>query len=271
MIPSPFPLPQPLATLRAEPGWRRVDVLSDLHLSPDLPATLERFRQHLAATPADAVFLLGDIFEAWTGDDARWQAGSFEQHCMTLLREASRRCALYFMHGNRDFMLGWAMADDSGLRLLDDPVRFDAFGQRWLLSHGDLLCVEDVGYQRARRIVRRAGVKASLLMLPLSARRALARHLRAKSRAHQRDPAHWADVDDRASRDWLRAADASVLIHGHTHRPADHDLGGGLRRVVLSDWDFDHAQRGDVLVLDASGVRRDAPMRTEVTQARHAA
>ncbi|SEK28788.1 UDP-2,3-diacylglucosamine hydrolase [Roseateles sp. YR242] len=263
MNPASFPLPGPLATLRAEPGWRRVDVLSDLHLSPALPRTLERLREHLAATPADAVFLLGDIFEAWIGDDVRWVPDSFEQQCMAMLRDAARRTTLFFMHGNRDFMLGPAMAQDAGMRLVDDPLRLDAFGRSWLLSHGDLLCLGDVGYQRVRAVVRRPTVKAVLLALPLSARRALARHLRGRSMAHQQDPALWADVDDQASRDWLRAAGCDTLIHGHTHRPAEHALGTGMRRVVLSDWDFDRAQRGDVLVLDATGIRRDAPMRTE--------
>lgn len=263
-----FPLPGPLATLRAEPLWRRVDVLSDLHLSPALPRTVERLREHLAATPADAVFLLGDIFEAWIGDDVRWVPESFEQQCMSLLRDAARRTRLFFMHGNRDFMLGPAMAYDAGLTLLDDPTRLEAFGRRWLLSHGDLLCVDDVGYQRARAVVRRPWVKALLLALPLSARRALARYLRGRSKAHQQDPMQWADVDPQACRDWLKASGCDVLIHGHTHRPADHDLGNGLRRIVLSDWDFDHAQRGDVLILDATGLRRDAPMRTEAVRDR---
>ncbi|WP_238139457.1 UDP-2,3-diacylglucosamine diphosphatase [Roseateles aquatilis] len=255
------PLPQALTPLDAAPGWRRIDLLSDLHLSPDMPATLARFRAHLAATPADAVFLLGDIFEAWVGDDARWQAGTFEQFALELLRDVSRHRALFFMHGNRDFVLGEAMAADASMRLLSDPTRLNAFGHTWLLSHGDQLCLEDVGYLRARAIVRRPDVQATLLALPLFARRALARHLRAKSRMHQTDPGRWADVDDDASRDWLKASGCDTLIHGHTHRPATHDLGDGLTRVVLSDWDYDHGPgRGDVLVIDADGLRRIEPL-----------
>ncbi|WP_431258457.1 UDP-2,3-diacylglucosamine diphosphatase [Roseateles chitinivorans] len=259
-----FPLPRavvPLAPLRAADGWRRIDLLSDLHLSPDMPGTLARCRAHLAATPADAVFLLGDIFEAWIGDDARWQAGTFEQSVLDLLREVSSRKSLFFLHGNRDFALGEAMAADAGMRLLDDPARLDAFGRSWLLSHGDQLCLGDVGYLKARAIVRRPDVLAALRAMPLFARRALARHLRAKSRMHQSDPSTWADVDDDAARDWLRASGCDTLIHGHTHRPAVHDLGQGLTRAVLSDWDYDHGPgRGDVLVIDAGGLRRIAPM-----------
>jgi len=262
--PAQFPLPRaaaPLVPLRAADGWRRIDLLSDLHLSPDMPATLARLRAHLAATPADAVFLLGDIFEAWIGDDARWQAGTFEQFALELLREVASRKSLFFMHGNRDFALGEAMADDAGMRLLTDPTRLDAFGRSWLLSHGDQLCLGDVGYLRARAIVRRPGVLAALRAMPLFARRALARHLRAKSRMHQTDPSTWADVDNDAARSWLRASGCDTLIHGHTHRPARHDLGDGLTRAVLSDWDYDHGPgRGDVLVLDAGGLRRIAPM-----------
>ena len=266
--PAAFPLPRPLTSetsLRAAPGWRRIDVLSDLHLSPDLPATLARFSAHLAATPADAVFLLGDIFEAWIGDDARWQAGTFEQQMLEMLRAVSARKPLFFMHGNRDFALGQPMADDAGLRLLDDPTRLDAFGRSWLLSHGDQLCLADVAYLRARAVVRRPGVLATLRAMPLFARRALARHLRAKSRASQTAPSTWADVDDAAARAWLRASCCDTLIHGHTHRPALHDLGDGLSRAVLSDWDYDHGPgRGDVLVIEATGLRRIAPMTSAV-------
>lgn len=262
-VTTPFPLPLPLATLDASPGWRRIDLLSDLHLSPDMPATLARFTAHLSASPADAIILLGDIFEAWVGDDARWQAGTFEQAMLTLLRNVSRRRALFFMHGNRDFALGAPMAEDAGLRLLPDPVRLNAFGRGWLLSHGDQLCLGDVGYLRARAVVRRPETLAALRALPLFARRALARHLRANSRRHQQDPSRWADVDDNACRDWLRAAGCATLIHGHTHRSAAHDLGDGLARIVLSDWDYDHQHgpaRGDVLVLDNSGLRRVEPL-----------
>ena len=270
---SPLPLPRavlPLAPLRAAGGWGRIDLLSDLHLSPDMPATLARFRAHLAATPADAVVLLGDIFEAWIGDDARWQAGSFEQLALDLLREVSSRKTLFFMHGNRDFALGEAMAADAGMRLLRDPTRLDAFGRSWLLSHGDQLCLGDVAYLKARAVVRRPEVLAALRAMPLFARRALARHLRAKSRMHQSDPSTWADVDDDAARSWLRASGCDTLIHGHTHRPALHDLGNGLTRAVLSDCDYDQGPgRGDVLVLDADGLRRIAPMSsaTEVATA----
>lgn len=260
---QPFPLPRPLAQLCAPAGWARVDLLSDIHLSPDMPATLARFEQHLRASPADAFFLLGDIFEAWIGDDARWEAGSFEQHCANVLRLAARGRPLYFLHGNRDFMLGQAMADEAGLRLQDDPLCLQAFGQRWLLSHGDALCLDDLAYQRARAQVRRPLIQALLRLLPLSARRALARHLRQRSRSHQQDPALWADVDEDACRDWLRASGCQTLIHGHTHRPGLHSLGGPWQRVVLSDWDYEpscSSPRGDVLVLDAQGLHRIAPM-----------
>lgn len=262
---APAPsLPRPLPVLRAPAAWRRIDVLSDLHLSPDLPRTTARLRQHLASTPADAVILLGDIFEAWIGDDARWIAGSFEQHAMDWLREAAQHRRLFFMHGNRDFVLGPAMAQDAGLQLLEDPVRLEAFGRAFLLTHGDQLCLNDPGYLRTRAVVRRPEVLAAMRALPLFARRRLARHLREKSRMSQTDPARWADVDDDAARAWLQATGCSVMIHGHTHRPAEHALGLGLQRVVLSDWDFESttnpaAHRGDVLVLDADGLRRTAP------------
>ena len=148
-------------TLTAPAQWQQVDLLSDLHLGPDTPATIARLAQHLAETPAQAVLLLGDIFEVWVGDDARHEP--FEASVVRLLRDASQRLDLFFMHGNRDFLVGTELLTDAGMTALPDPTVLDAFGQRWLLAHGDAQCLGDSAYQAFRRQVRSPEWQAQVL------------------------------------------------------------------------------------------------------------
>lgn len=257
---GPPALPDPLETLIAAPEWGAIDFLSDLHLAPGMDATLAALQRHLRCTPAQAVFLLGDIFEVWVGDDARFD--DFEQRCTALLRAASQRLSLFFIAGNRDFLIGQAMAADAGLQRLPDPCRLQAFGHSLLLSHGDALCLDDTDYQRFRSEVRSPAWQQQLLARPLSERRELARRMRADSDALKRTqaPSQWSDLDADACRHWLETAECQILLHGHTHRPALHELGGGHQRWVLSDWDCEAAPpRADVLRLDATGLHRIAP------------
>ncbi len=248
------------AELNAPAGWRRIDFLSDLHLSaPDSqhgPATFEALGRHLEETAAEAVFLLGDIFEVWVGDDARFDP--FEAQCVAMLRAASEKRALFFMPGNRDFLVGDAMLADCGMTRLQDPTVLNAFGQRLLLTHGDALCLEDKPYQAFRAQVRSAEWQTALLALPLAERRQIGRQMREASKANQAGQELWADLDIEASRQWLTAAACKTMVHGHTHRPTVHELGDGFRRYVLSDWDFDNAAapRGDLLRLRHAGLRR---------------
>lgn len=242
-------------TLTAPAQWRQIDLLSDLHLGPDTPGTLARLEQHLAQTPAQAVLLLGDIFEVWVGDDARNEP--FEAGVVRLLHDASRRLDLFFMHGNRDFLVGAELLADAGMTALPDPTVLDAFGQRWLLVHGDAQCLADTAYQAFRRQVRSPEWQAQVLAQPLEARQALGRQMREGSRAAQAAQLMATDLDAEACRALLNEASATTMIHGHTHRPAEHDLGDGLRRVVLSDWDLDGTPpRGDVIRLSAAGLQR---------------
>jgi UDP-2,3-diacylglucosamine hydrolase len=241
----------------ADAAWRAIDFLSDLHLSPALPRTFETFERHLQTTPADAVVILGDLFEVWIGDDARTL--DFERRCADVLAAAGVRCALAFMVGNRDFLLGDAMLAASRMKGLRDPTLLLAFGRRNVLSHGDVLCLDDTEYQDFRRLVRSAAWQREFLAKPLEERAAIAAQIRARSEQRRAfDGRSDVDVDADAAAAWLRAAAATELVHGHTHRPARHALPGGGTRYVLSDWDLDDPAhpRADVLRLTRAGFER---------------
>jgi UDP-2,3-diacylglucosamine hydrolase len=246
------------AAWQAPAAWRAIEFISDLHLWEPAPRTFEAWLRWLRETDADALFILGDLFEVWIGDDAR--ATPFHGRCVQALAEASQRRPVYFICGNRDFLIGPAMLAACGLQPLPDPTRLDAFGETLLLSHGDALCVDDHDYQRFRKMVRDAGWQAQFLARPMAERAALARQIRADSQGRKQaspDPAAWADVDRAQARHWLQTRGARTLVHGHTHRPAEHDLGDGFRRIVLTDWDFDgSAPRGEALRLDTQGWHR---------------
>lgn len=230
-----------IAEIHAPANWQVVDFISDLHLQPSEPQTLDAWQRYMAHTAADAVFILGDLFEMWIGDDAAGidqpDPSGFEQHCADILRAASRSRPVFFMHGNRDFLLGAEFAGSCGMTLLADPSTLVFGGLRWLLSHGDALCLDDTEYQQFRAVVRNPDWQQMFLAKPLSERRAIAQGLRAQSEARKRSGASYADADGAQVQHWMQAAKAQELIHGHTHQPADHELGQGRRRRVLSDWD----------------------------------
>lgn len=258
---SPDSTPPAVARWWLPAGWNTLDFISDLHLQASEPATVQGLQRYLDATRADAVFMLGDLFEVWVGDDALQEPGSFEAACAAMLREAARRRPLFFMQGNRDFLTGAQFDAQCGTTTLADPTVLDCDGQRLLLSHGDALCLDDVDYQRFRAMARSPGWQAAFLAQPLEQRRAQARGIRAQSESRKSETRKstsgkdetaampvYADLDASATRSWLRAARAQTLIHGHTHRPAEHDLGDGLQRIVLSDWDLGApAPRAEVL------------------------
>ena len=230
--------------LRAPAHWRQIDFISDLHLQASEPGTFECWQRFMHTTQADALFILGDLFEVWVGDDIIDPASSvldsaagFEARCGQVLLEASRRLPVYFMHGNRDFLLGPAFATACGMTLLNDPTVLDFASQRWLLSHGDALCLDDTDYMNFRRLVRSPRWQSDFLSQPLAQRQETARNLRERSEQLKRSVANDVDLDTRACCDWLQSAHATTLIHGHTHQPADHILPDGLKRITLSDWD----------------------------------
>lgn len=263
------------AELSVPTHWQAVDVISDLHLQAAEPATAQAFFDWLAQPAggrADALFILGDLFEVWIGDDVldapseTCPEAPFLRRCADALSRLAASIPIYFMAGNRDFLLGPEAARRCGMMLLDDPTVLDWSGRRCLLSHGDALCLADTDYQRFRREVRSDAWQADFLAHPLPVREATARSLRERSEARKREHGHdaslWADADDGETLRWLRRADAPTLIHGHTHRPACHALAEGRERWVLSDWDLDAAPpRGNVLRLDRHGRLQRLPLK----------
>lgn len=228
-----------IGLLTAPAAWQTVDLISDLHLQAGEPATFDAWRRYMASTPADAVLILGDLFEVWVGDDAAPQ-DLFLQACSQVLRQTAQRLQVAFMSGNRDFLLGPAFLSDCGVLALSDPSLLIWGEQRILLSHGDALCLDDQAYQTFRLQVRHAQWQAEFLAKPLHERLALARAMRIQSEDQKGRGVIYADADTAMALNWMEAAGADRLVHGHTHQAADHLLGAGHRHV-LSDWSLDHA------------------------------
>lgn len=245
--------------MQASAEWRTIDFISDLHLAEDTPQTFDAFASYLRQTRADAVFILGDLFEVWVGDDARHEG--FEARCAEVLCEASTRCALGFMVGNRDFLVGADMLKACGVLALADPTVMLAFGERIMLTHGDALCIADVAYQRFRAVVRNPAWRRDFLVRPLAERRRLAREVRDESERRKLEQlaGRDADIDFATAVRWMHESGTTVLIHGHTHRPGTDGLAPGFLRHVLSDWDLDQTDgppRAEVLRWTAGGLRR---------------
>jgi len=229
--------------------------IADLHLDPGRPQITALFERYLAdeeVRHADALYILGDLVEAWIGDDDDAALPARIAAATRAVRDAG--VPVYFMVGNRDFLLGQAFAERAGLTLLDDGTVHDIHGRRTLLMHGDVLCTDDVAYQTVRKQVRTPEWRAQILAMPLQARRAFAAKAREDSKAHTGNTMESImDVNADAVAETMRNAGVTRLIHGHTHRPAVHDfqLGGApAQRIVLGDW----YEQGSVLRVDADGV-----------------
>lgn len=251
--------------LVAPSHWRRLDFISDLHLLQQDGATHAAFEHYLASADCDALFILGDLFEVWVGDDCLNLPDSFEGHCAAALARAARSMPVYIMHGNRDFLMGADLMTACGATLLDDPTVLEWAGQRWVLSHGDALCLEDHAYLQFRDKVRSPQWQSDFLAQSIAQRADIARSLRSQSEARKREVTHYADVDAGAALALLNEHRAQVLIHGHTHKPAVHALDAVHARYVLSDWDA-RAQppRLEVMRWHWSGQSRDAAQCTRI-------
>jgi UDP-2,3-diacylglucosamine hydrolase len=214
--------------------------VSDLHLDAQDPEAGEQFLEFLSlrAPYAQALYILGDLFESWVGDD---DDDAYRARICTALRGlGAHGVPCYVMHGNRDFLLQRGFEQRSGTQLLPDPVIIELGGEPVLLTHGDALCTADRPYQLLRATVRARGWQRRFLRLPLSTRRVLADQARAGSRRHTgRTSYQIMDADQGAVGAAMRACKVRVLIHGHTHRPAVHEFtldGVPARRIVLGAW-----------------------------------
>jgi UDP-2,3-diacylglucosamine hydrolase len=214
--------------------------ISDLHLDDARPQITDLFVRFLAheARGADALYILGDLFESWIGDDDDEPLARRMAHTLHDLSESG--VPTYFMHGNRDFLLGADYAKQCGMTLLEDPTLVELGGERTLLMHGDSLCTDDIEYQKFRAFVRNPAWQTQFLAQPLAERRAFAAQARGESRKQTAmKAAEIMDVNQRAVESAMRTHGVRRLIHGHTHRPATHrfDLDGtSAERIVLGDW-----------------------------------
>mgnify|MGYP006274235371 FL=1 len=253
------------------PQYSSALLISDLHLTPSMPLTAQRFFDFCEkdSSQAEAVFILGDLFEYWVGDDAVSQS-PFQYEVKQALANLSNKVRTYYIHGNRDFLLGPAFLKKTGITLLSDPSLVEIAGNKYLLAHGDALCTADIGYQVFRAWVRKLWLQKLFLSLPISWRRAIANQLRMNSHANNVRSAQASyqqnqiktDVTKEACAAMLHEYSCDKLIHGHTHRPAHHQESikeQSWQRWVLSDWDLDHpeaaAPRANALLINSQGVR----------------
>lgn len=234
--------------------------ISDLHLDVMRPAITAQFLEFLGgqARTADALYILGDLFEAWVGDDDDAEPGASVASALHALSRSGVPVA--FIRGNRDFLVGEGFARAAGLRILPDPSVIDLYGRPTLLLHGDLLCTDDTAYQQFRAQTRDPRWQAQFLARPLTARKTFAAQAREASHSRQQAMKH----DDRAGfetvtdvtpatvADTFARYGTDLMIHGHTHRPAIHALpvgGHECRRIVLGDW----YEQGSVLRVQRDG------------------
>ena len=229
--------------------------ISDLHLDANRPDIGAQFLAFLDrdARDAEALYILGDLFESWVGDDDPNPHFAVMKTAIRALVDAG--VPVFFMHGNRDFMIGRQFAEETGVQLLDDPMPLELFGERVLLSHGDALCTDDRQYQQVRLMTRDPEWQAMMRAKPLAERLAVAEHARAASRAHHASASEdIMDVNADAVAQSFLDHEMDILLHGHTHRPAVHAIelpDRPVTRIVLGDW-YEH---GSVVFWDKQGPR----------------
>ena len=214
--------------------------ISDLHLQENNTRITQIFLHFVndIANKADALYILGDLFETWIGDD---DCSSFATTIKTALRKlVNHDVKVYFMHGNRDFILGKRFANETGIQLLSDPTVEEIYDHRILLMHGDLLCIDDIKYQAFRRKAHDPKFQARMLRLPLWIRRLIALWARYKSKRHTKTTSLTIqDVNLNEVQCYMQQYHSNLLIHGHTHRPAIHELTINeqpAKRIVLAAW-----------------------------------
>lgn len=210
--------------------------ISDLHLDQKQPEITQQFIHFLKARAANAraLYILGDLFEVWLGDDA--ETSTFGE-VFEALGEFSQHSELYFLHGNRDFLLGEKLAQQLNMTILPDPYLTQLGDRKIALMHGDLLCSDDIDYQNFRQLVRQPRWQQQFLARPLIERQQIAEGLRKESaQAMGQKTSRIMDVNQQTVLQTFEELDIDLLIHGHTHRPAIHDISKGRQRMVLGDW-----------------------------------
>lgn len=228
--------------------------ISDLHLSPANPENTERFIHFLQQhRTADALYILGDLFDVYLGDDIQ---DEFIEKIIQALKDTSQSLPIYIMHGNRDFLIGQYFIQKCGAHLIDDPTLINLYGVATLLTHGDSLCILDKRYQLYRKIVHHRFTKRLFLLLPLNLRQSIAKRLRKRSKQHQAvAKLSYLDTDFTAIQQVMHNHQATQLIHGHTHQPSLHYFAINTQpqlKIVLSDW---HKQ-AHVLYYRSDGTKR---------------
>ncbi len=231
--------------------------ISDLHLEADRPDIGKQFVAFLEgeARDADTLYILGDLFEFWVGDDDPNEHYAAMKSAMRALVDSG--VPVFFMHGNRDFMIGVDFAHETGVQILPDPHPVELHGTSVLLSHGDAMCTDDVEYQQIRAMTRNPEWQAMMLTKSLAERLAFAAHARTESQSkNESSNGEIVDVNQDEVVKMIAEHGVEVLLHGHTHRPAVHDVDLGDRkakRIVLGDW----YEQGSVLRWDENGYSLD--------------
>jgi len=231
--------------------------ISDLHLAADCPNIGAQFLAFLQgeATEAEALYILGDLFESWVGDDdPNPHYAEMKAAIRTLV---DRGVPVFFMHGNRDFLIGERFAEETGITILPDPHHIDLYGTAVLLSHGDAMCIDDDEYQRIRVMTRNPEWQSIMLAKPLDERLSIAAQARRQSKQRNATLAEEImDVNQTAVEETMAEHGVDMLLHGHTHRPAVHKFEVGARhitRIVLGDW----YEQGSVLRWNPAGYSLD--------------
>ncbi|MCK7631730.1 UDP-2,3-diacylglucosamine diphosphatase [Shewanella sp. JNE10-2] len=224
--------------------------IGDLHLSADRLDITQAFTHFLETEldDADALYILGDLFEVWVGDDI---AAPFALELANKLKQVSLKLPVYFIHGNRDFMLGKQFARAAGMQILPEVTCLNLYGVKTVILHGDSLCTLDKAYQRFRKLRSLALARWLYGCLSKKTRQGIADNIRSKSKSSNKHKSYTImDVEPNAVNALLARTHAQYMIHGHTHRPAIHQLDNGCKRIVVGDW----YQQGSVLSVSPQGI-----------------
>lgn len=232
-------------------------LVSDIHLGPDIPLTNSNFYDFLVSIQSQAnnLIILGDLFDLWYGDDTLlYETPGWLTEAIDKLKAFALAVPTYFIHGNRDFLIGKKFSEITGIHILPDEVILNIGDIKNIhISHGDQMCLDDIAYIRMRKIFRNKIVQKIFLMLPTRTRSKIATKIRGTSESSKKGDKYYYDVPDRAIDSLvMRNSNITDIIHGHTHKPNIHNH-GNIKRYVLPDWDYDHDKRGGYIHITPSG------------------